>query len=172
MKKEQIVQALNPLVGMPLWSIGRAGDLEWFQFGSQRDVTLSNGKTKVVGEYALHVECAWRIVNSTEVFVGSRDRFYPAGEDPYVDLVDFDWDKPGTNRCDERVSILMNDCKVTPLIVEAVNVDYVGYIRLALSGGYWLEIFPDDSVGSEYWRLFRPYTDIDHFVFTAPEDDE
>lgn len=166
--KEQIEHTLKVLTGMPLWSIGRAGSLEWFHFGSQRrTVTSSSGGTKIVGEYALHVECAWRIIGPGGIVVASRDRLYPAGNDPYKDLMDFEWDKPDANRCDERVSMFLDKRMNAPLIVEAVQADLVGSLRLVLSDGYALEVFPDDTVGGEYWRFFQPSMDTDHFVFTG-----
>ncbi len=45
--------------------------------------------------------------------------------------------------------------------------DNVGSIRLHLTGGYALEVFPDDSLKDEHWRLFQPYTEELHFVLTG-----
>lgn len=60
-----IEAALAPLVGLPLWASGRAGDLQWFQFGAKHAVVAQSGSAKgterTVGDYALHVQCAWRI---------------------------------------------------------------------------------------------------------------
>jgi hypothetical protein len=36
--KDDIQNAVGVLVGMPLWSLGRAVDLAWFEFGSRRTV--------------------------------------------------------------------------------------------------------------------------------------
>ncbi len=47
--------------------------MQWFAFGDQREVITRSGETKVVGEYALHVQCPWRIVRGDEIVVGSRD---------------------------------------------------------------------------------------------------
>ena len=97
--KNQIEQILQVIIGLPLWSIGRAGDLEWFEIGDERRVIpINNGETKIISEYALHVQCAWRIRNLNQIYVASRDRYYPQGEDPYKDFEKFDWDKPGVNR--------------------------------------------------------------------------
>jgi hypothetical protein len=74
--KEQIRRALDSLIGTALWSSGRAADLEWFQFGERRTVT-TGGRTKEVGEYALHVQCGWRIRRGDQVVVGGRDLYYP-----------------------------------------------------------------------------------------------
>jgi len=60
--KEQIEKALQVLVGLPLWEAGRVVDLEWFEFGARRTVLekdgRNRGKSREVGEYALHAQCA------------------------------------------------------------------------------------------------------------------
>jgi hypothetical protein len=164
--RERIEQALSVLVGLPLWSAGRTLDLEWFHFGTHRSVTDRRGEPKEVGSYALHVQCAWRIIGSSEIIVASRDRYYPAG-DPTQDPPDFEWSKSGANRCDERMETFLSNRDHAPLLVESVQADLIGGFRLFMGEGYALEVFPDDSVGDELWRLFQPYTEADHFVVTG-----
>src|SRR5207249_4443160 len=99
--KLEIEETLRALIGMPLWASGRAG-IQWFQFGARRvvpNIRLSKVVgTKEVGDYALHVACTWRIVGPNGIIVGSGDRNYSAGDDPYKELPDSEWDKPGANR--------------------------------------------------------------------------
>jgi hypothetical protein len=143
-----IESALAPLVGLPLWASGRAADLQWFQLGAQHLVTVQHGPTKgterTVGDYALHVQCAWRISGPTGIVVASRDRYVPAG-DPDKEPPEWRWDRPGANRCDQRIETWC----------------------LALSHGHALEVFPDDSQDGEHWRLLQPARDADHFVVTG-----
>lgn len=170
MIKEIIEHSLRPIIGMPLWSIGRAGNLEWFAFGVHRHVVnnaTKDGNPKIVSDYALHVQCSWRILDLEGIFVASRDRFYPAGDDPYKDLEEFEWDIPGVNRCDERVSKLLQEWATYPMIVNAVDVDFVGGLKITFNNGYKLDVFPDLSVEAEYWRFFKPYVDEEHFVVTG-----
>jgi hypothetical protein len=47
--KNDIQNAVGVLVGMPLWSLGRAADLAWFEFGSRRTVKDWKGKKKKSG---------------------------------------------------------------------------------------------------------------------------
>jgi hypothetical protein len=162
---EQIAQALKVLVGLRLWDSGRSVDLQWFQFGGPRTVQDRKGALKKVGAYALHIQCAWRIVNATGVVVGSRDRFYPRGN-PQQEESGFDWSQPGVSRCDERMTQFLQQ-QSSHLLVEAIQPNLVGSFSLTLSGGYTLEVFPDDSLESEVWRLFKPYTDIDYLVVTS-----
>ena len=40
--------------------------------------------------------------------------------------------------------------------VESVVADTCGGVRVALAGGFALEVFPDDSLDGERWRLLQP----------------
>jgi hypothetical protein len=165
--KPKVEEALQVLVGLPLWSAGRAGNLEWFHFGPKVDLLRRDGSLKTVGAYAIHIQCAWRIRNKSSIIVASRDRLYRAGDDPYYDLEDFDWDEPGANRCDERTAILFSAPSSASLLVEMVRADNVGGFVIGLSQGIFLEAFPDDSLEGERWRFFQPGRDVDHFVMTG-----
>src|SRR5260370_30724506 len=92
--KTQIENAIAVLVGKPLWKCTRAADLASFQFRARSKVSGFRNVTKEVGEYALHVQCAWRIAREDRVIVGSRDLYYPADflEEEEVPP-EFDWDR-------------------------------------------------------------------------------
>jgi hypothetical protein len=139
--------------------------MEWFQFGSMRTIVMQHNTIKEVGEYALHVQCAWRISTSNGIYVGSQDRYTPL-ETYSADIDDFDWDQPGANRCDERISQLFDEPR-SPLVVQSIAVESRGGVCIMLSGGFSLEIFPDISTDDECWRLFQPYEDSDHFILTG-----
>ena len=162
--KAELEEAVVALVGLPLWSSGRAGDLQWFAFGDRRTVTTSNGKAKEVGEFALHVQCPWRIVRDDRVVVGSSDLYYPADEAAEVPE-DFDWDGVVTRR-DRRVAALFEN-ETGAFAVQRIDVGDAGALRIAFDKGYALELFPHDSVTDEDWRLFRPYLDDPHLVVTG-----
>lgn len=161
---------LGKLIGLPLWAAGRAGNLEWFQFGDKRKVIDEfRGKEKVVGDYALHVQCAWRIIGPAGIEVASNDRYYPASGEGNIDLVDFEWDRPGKNRCDEKISALFALRGPEPFVVADVEIDSGGSIKLMLGDTYTLEVFPDSSLSREQWRLFQPYQDTDEIVLTGQD---
>lgn len=166
--KNQIEKALGVLLDLPLWNAGRSADVVWFDFGWQRHIQLSrtDGRKVMVGEYVIDTECAWHIAGPTGIVVASRDRLYPAG-DPYQDLLNFEWDNQGMNRCDERLSGFMVEHESFPLIVQSVTSNNWGGVNLSLTDGFFLEIFPDDSLDREYWRLYKPHTRGKHFVVTA-----
>jgi hypothetical protein len=166
--KNKIEEIFQQLVALPLWGIGRAGSLEWFAFGvERREILLRDGKTKIVSEYALHVQCPWRIRYQSKLIVASDDRFYPAGDDPHKDLPDFDWDQQGANQLDQGVSRFLAEHGASPLVVEAVNAKEHGDITISLNSEYFLEIFINNSIADEHWRFFKPYSKEEHFVFTS-----
>lgn len=162
--REQVKRALEALIGKPLWSSGRAADLEWFQFGQRRTVT-SRGKTKEVGEYALHVQCAWRIRHADEVVVGSSDLYHPP-EESDERKEDFDWQPLGSNRRDNRIAAIFED-ETRQFLVRDVEIGEAGRFTVVLDDDYALDVFPNDSLSDEHWRIFKPSSEEPHFVFTG-----
>ena len=166
--RQQVENVMAPLVGIPLWDAGRAADLLWLAFGQRQTIQDFQGKPREVGEYALHVQCAWRFVQGEKVLAGNRDLYYPRG---YSDQKDefpkgFDWDVQGANRCDEMLATLFAG-GANQFIVERVEVGQAGEFALLLEGGLTLQIFPNDSLDGEHWRLFRPGSDEQHTVYTG-----
>lgn len=166
--------ALAPLVGLPLWTSHRVADLQVFQFGDKRTVTTNfgprTGHELEVGEYGLHIQCAWRIRGPSGIVVASRDRFYKAGPEP-IPEGDWDW-SAGTNRRDERIRDWLS---ARSYGVERVSADATGGIVLSLAGGFALDVFPDDSLDGEYsehWRLLRPGDLSSRFVVSGSGVDE
>ena len=130
------------------------------QLGERREV---DGET--IGEYALHIACAWRIAGPIGILAGSGDLFTPA--DAEADLESFDWDVAGASWWDARMeeisSLLASGVAVTTFLA-----DSFGGVRLVCTGGIELEIFPNSSpaphVETEFWRLLRPGQAADHVV--------
>jgi len=162
-----VEKAIAPLLGLPLWASARAGDMQTFQFGDAREKTVQIGARKgtkiVVGAFALHVQCAWRLMAPDGIWVASGDLFVPAGN-PDVKPVDWDWMKHGSNRRDERIEHWFARA---PHHVEGVRADEFGGLVLALAGRCALEVFPDDSLEHEHWRLLQPTEDTRHLVVTG-----
>jgi hypothetical protein len=162
--KEKIEKELGVLIGLPLVEAGRVADLEWFSFGKPFEAIDSRGNKKLVSEFAIHIQCAWRITGLNKIIVASRDRYVPRdgweGNDE-----DFEWDCHGENLCDQRIDEFFQKNK--DLKVKLIEADNHGSCRLVLNGGFILEIFPDDSDVKEHWRLFQPYKKSPHFVVTG-----
>jgi hypothetical protein len=141
--------------------------MQCFGFGARHPIVNDRGEQTEVADYALHVGCGWRIVGPTGIVVGRRDLFYPAGDDPYKDLDTFDYDGPAPNRRSVRLASLLQERESAPLVVEGCSADDVGGFRLTLTGGFVLEVWPDDSLDDERWRLFPSCSDAPHFVVTG-----
>jgi hypothetical protein len=163
--KKQIQKALDVLIGQPLWSSGRTDDLEWFQFGQRRTVKSRRGDAKEVGEYALHIQCAWRIRHGDQVVVGGHDLYYPPEErDDRPE--DFDWEVLGANRRDRRIAELFQN-ETRQFLAGKIEVGEAGSFTILFDDEYALDVLPDDSLSDEHWRLFKPSSEEPHFVVTG-----
>lgn len=121
-----------------------------------------------MAEYALHIQCSWRITKGNKILVASRD-FYSPSSRWDEDNEDFDWDVQGNNLFDERIVSFMEDVK-GHLIVERIDSDEVGGLKVFLSENYVLEAFPDtseDDEYSEFWRFLNHRGDSPHFIVTG-----
>ena len=159
--KDKIESHLKVLIGQPLISANRAASMQMFGFGIWVDAV--DGEPIKVGEYALHLQCAWRITSKDKIFVGQNDIFYPRG-DPEFEPEDWNWDVTGANRCDEKTNVLINRHIDCPLIVEKITADEFGSLCLQFSDNFRLDIFPDNSLPEEFWRFFKHSKEENHFV--------
>lgn len=165
--RDEIASALLPLVGLPLWGAGRVVDMEMFDFGGRHKQRNRKGEEVEVGDYALHIQCPWRIVGAAGIVVGSQDRAYPGDE--ASDWEQFD-DEKDPARLEARLNLWLEQYRDSPLEVQRVEVDAVGGFRLFLASDFILETFPANSLCGEYsehWRLFSPCDDTSHFVVTG-----
>ncbi|MFX3618690.1 MAG: hypothetical protein ACE3JK_14370 [Sporolactobacillus sp.] len=102
--KEKIEEALNKLIGLKFQYAGRASNLLWLGFGPMISVTR-RGKTEQLAEYALHIQCAWRIMKENRMVAASADFYYPRSDWKGMDD-HFEWDIQGNNRFDEKINCL------------------------------------------------------------------
>ena len=159
---------LDNVLGLPVSNMGRASDLVWFHFGPQRTVANHfSGKPQVVAEWALHVQCPWRIVGPANIELASADMYYPTTTEGKVDLDDFDWDRPGKNLLDEKVAILLASRHDAPFVITHIEIDRVGSLKLLLDTTHSLEVFPSSSLPREQWRFFQPYQETPDLVLTG-----
>lgn len=162
--REEIKSVLCKLVGLKLQYAGRASNLFWLGFGDLVLITRRKG-TEELAEYALHIECSWRITKENKIIVSSRDFYYPRAHWD-EDSDDFDWDVQGNNRFDEKIKFFIEDGKGN-LIVEGIDSDVIGGFKVFLSDKSVLEVFPDhsrDDEYSEFWRFLNMKEGSPHFV--------
>lgn len=162
--KPATAAALQALTGLPLANVSRAANMLMFGFGGPRTIPARQGGTREVTEFALHVQCPWRLCDSERVLIGSVDIYYPADlpeSDPVPDS--FNWDIAGANRCDRFFQSFMAVRAVVPIFVTTVDTDQFGGFRLNFSASFQIEAFPNGGTPSEEWRLFKP-GEKEHFV--------
>jgi hypothetical protein len=165
---DEITKAFAPLIGLRL-SLSRYSGLTNFQFGEVRRV-----EDGTVGQFALHIQCPWRIVTLDRIVTGSPDHWYPADEN--LDWTEWDKDPSIPSLQEKRILEVFQgydpttksyENRTEKLIVEAVDADRYGGVQIQMSGGYLLQLFPagtSDFHASEHWRLFQPGSDAEHFV--------
>ena len=163
--KAEIEQALAPLVGLQLWGPARAANMLSIQLGPARSAPTNRAPEREVGEYALHVFCPWRLTRGHEIVVGAGDLLTPA--DPDADPEDFDWDAVDSTWWDVGMRDVFGDARVG-IHIQGVRADDVGGFTLQCGEGFAFEVFPNSApaahVETEFWRLFQPAGDGDHFV--------
>jgi len=162
----EIGHATSVLVGKPLWQCHRAADMAMFQFGRQRKIQNDRGEWREVGDVALHVQCRWRVLRQGLIVIGSSDLYYPADFQVSGKVPEgFDWDKDNNLR-DKLLDNLFSG-NTREFLVRSISVGQAGSLQILLSGDLSLELFPDDSLTGEHWRLFTPGGEGSHFVVSG-----
>ena len=164
----EVQKALEVLKGKAIWAPRRAADMATFQFGERSVAQDFYGRPTEVGEFALHIQCPWRIVKRDRFVVGSNDLYYPAEHshnDDRPSPSDFDWDREPNLR-DKLLRTLFGPGE-PQLTVRGIETGCVGSFRLILENDTFLEVFPNGSIPHEHWRLFSPKRDRPELVVTG-----
>lgn len=161
--KDSIDQHLNKLIGFQLTSTSRAANMECFKFGHLEKQGKGGGSIQI-GQFALHIQCPWRISDGTAILVGYFNMYEP--KDQYQEVEEpFNWDTVGGNIRDYRLQELI---RTKELIVQSVQGDSLGGFDLFFSSGIVLSVFPASSLideYAEYWRLLdNCYPQKEHIV--------
>lgn len=165
---DTIIRHLEPLIGLRLAVARRAADMRVLHFGQMCDV---DGGT--VGDYAMHIQCPWRLEGPTGIVTGRSDLWEPI--QPMGDGSRATWTYESGNLQDLRMQAFLGGRDATTgsaanlgslLVVESVAADDYGGAELRMSGGYRLVVFPA-GIHGEDWRVFRPTRDDPHFVISG-----
>lgn len=156
-----IEEKLGILIEQPLVDIGRASNLLWLIFGEKVVTKDRKGNEILKEKFALHVQCAWRLTQKSRIIVASRDVYFPK-----TGLVndDFNWEEHGNNRFDEIVSDFKSMLFTKKLSVTKILADNIGGFEIDFEDGLKFELFPDDSLEDEFWRLIVNGNTSEHFV--------
>lgn len=150
-------QDLNLLIGSRFSDIGRSGDMLWLCFGDEIQWTDLHGNIRNVNEFSLHVQSAWRITDGEQIVLASNDIFITTGEDD-------NWDTEGANLFDEKKSAVLAKLGSYPVVVEKVNLNENGDLRIAFSNSLTIEVFVISSTPIENWRLINFKSENDSFI--------
>jgi hypothetical protein len=149
--------ALAVLPGKKLAIWRRAANMLVLHFGK-----VTRAAEGSWGEYALHVQCPWRLIMDGVIFAGQSDLYNPRERTP-----NFDWDywyKKSDwpdNLLEHKIrSILKGYDPATRsienategFVVEKAEATEIGDARIYFSGGCVWECFPNGCEG-EHWRL-------------------
>jgi len=156
---------VNVIKGQPLIDIGRAADMAWICFGDIIKVKNYKGEYVEKSSFALHLQCPWRMVDTVnkKILFTAYDMYLPNSSTEWTE--DFDWDIQGINRYDEQAKKWFGDNK--NIIVEEIELDELGDLKIILSNHYNIEVFVNKSNETECWRFFEPGKDKEHFVMTG-----
>jgi hypothetical protein len=145
--KELIDTRLSVLVGLDVSGVHHAADMLTLQFGPLRETVNRKGTLKRVGEWALHVQCHWK-VERLGAIVATQDDL--CGRDEKA------------RRATQRLEESLVRSSVTS--VESVEGSESGTLCIAMSAGLRIVITPDGVPDNEDWRFFAPGVDANHFV--------
>ena len=145
-----------------VYGIGRAAAMCWIHFGRPVEIEL-RGRKRIVGEFALDMDCPWRIRNSSGgIELGSADMFAPASGHDFDE--DFDWDIQGNNLFDEKAKLLFPEG--SQIVVTSAGLRGNYDLTITFSNGLCLESFVNAS-REECWRLFRPGLEHGDLIVTG-----
>jgi hypothetical protein len=144
---------ISIIAGSTFAEIGRVGATAILGFGRSVSWPLKSRATEVSGsEYALHVQCPFRIVQGHRIILGSEDmkRIRRTGETEEV----------AYDRGAEAVEEILRS---RPVTVHSVSVFPVGDLHLELDSSIRIEVFPASPSKEEAWRFLVRFGN--HYIF-------
>jgi len=157
--KTEITKRLSVLAGLEVSGVSRAADMLTLQFGPLAPRVSRRGVTKLLGAWALHIQCPWRIESAGTIYAGKSDLSEQGNESTETAKLMYD-----------KVTALFDGASkaagaTSPggVVVLAVRADEFGGVWITLSEGFRLVIFPDGTK-SEAWRFFSSESNEKHLV--------
>jgi len=159
---ELVNRVLEPLIGEPFMSLGRAADMMWMGFGGEVFAPTRRNPERRAARHCIHVSCPLRLDSTVAVLIASSD-IYRSNQDRGASERFADWDKPGASLFDASVAAFWSKHKPGSAVVERVDADAFGGLQLGLPDGHTIRVFPNRSGAGEHWRYFE-LGGSDHFV--------
>ena len=149
-----LIDVLKLFVGLEMWAPARSVGLFSIQIGNR-----SSGINDL-GKYAIHTQCSFRFCHNSDLVSGRTDFYYPKSDS---ENSDFNWKSPNTTLFDEKVDSLF--ASIGNSVISGFRVGLAGYFRIVCGNGLVFEVFPNDSEGSEDWRIIE--FGVSHIVCCA-----
>ena len=133
--------------------------------------TLAQVDGGSIGDFALHIQCSWRIDGPDGIVTGRSDLWRPVKDNPPIDSYE-DLEK-WPNLQDTRIDQWLAENERS-LVVVKVDADDCGGATIHLGQDFVLRLFPA-GIRGEDWRLLGPDEDAEHFVIrggAVETDDE
>ena len=160
-----IKNRLSALLNMPLNYIMRCGGMGDFGFGEDVLFTNFRGETRLVSKYGLHLQCAFRLVDSKNILLANLDMYTNNSKTEWTE--DFAWDICGANYYDEQTEKLMIEVSKKNIIVTKIEANLYGDLKIEFSNGWILDVFVNESSDEECWRFLKMDNDSPHLVITG-----
>jgi len=154
--RQEVLDQLRQLLGLPLSAARRAADMRTLQFGPLREVDRGS-----VGDFALHILCPWRLEGPDGIITGQSDVFEPIERSPEFDFDNWDYERSGNLQDSQFEHLLRRQSE--DLVVQEIDADDFGGAVIHFRNHIVLRIFPSGTRGED-WRLFRPGRGSPHFV--------
>lgn len=156
---------LSVLNDQKLKSISRVGTMVSLGFGDLvknkvvQKTEEGNFITKevFVPQYALHIDCSFRIKCGNSIMMSQRDMFCPNSEmikSANFNEDEFEWDIIGNNSFDEKAQKHFVDTGLD-FTIKKININSCGDLKILLSNDFSIEVFVDSSEKEECWRFFE-----------------
>lgn len=143
-------RALGEVEGRPFTAIGRAATLVWLTFGEDAPWVDPRGERRMRRASSLHLQCRWRLTYGAAAVVQEGDLFLPGAR---AGAAFEAGGEIGTARFDDRAGVVMRAVAADVPVVEQVWIGDEFDLRLTLSTGMSLEVFPSGRRGREDWRF-------------------
>jgi hypothetical protein len=163
---KKLSSALDGLKGVKLASVSRACDMLMLSFGKEWPRIIRFGPRKgepgTRPQYALHIQCPWRLDNSKAAITGRSDlyTYVGPGDEPANFSPDFHNCLLDQKRCElfgipEGMAQTRENWRIDPnhFIVTTAEETTFGDLRIGLTPDYVFSVFPAGTDG-EQWRFF------------------